>query len=50
MLEAGDGLLTMEEILSLKLDTDWVVLSTCNTGAGSGAGAETASGLGRAFF
>ena len=46
----GDGLLTMEEILALKLDADWVVLSACNTGAGSGAGAEAASGLGRAFF
>ena len=44
----GDGLLTMEEILTLKLDADWVVLSACNTGAG--AGAEAASGLGRAFF
>jgi CHAT domain-containing protein len=48
----GDGLLTMDEILSLKLDADWVVLSACNTGAGVGAGvgAEAASGLGRAFF
>jgi CHAT domain-containing protein len=46
----GDGLLTMEEILTLKLDADWVVLSACNTAAGSGAGAEAASGLGRAFF
>jgi CHAT domain-containing protein len=46
----GDGLLTMQEILSLKLDADWVVLSACNTGAGAGAGAEAASGLGRAFF
>ena len=46
----GDGLLTMEEILTLKLDADWVVLSACNTGTGSGAGAEAASGLGRAFF
>jgi CHAT domain-containing protein len=46
----GDGLLTMEEILGLKLDADWVVLSACNTGTGAGAGAEGASGLGRAFF
>lgn len=46
----GDGLLTMEEILGLKLNADWVVLSACNTGAGAGAGAEAASGLGRAFF
>ncbi|MBV8917418.1 CHAT domain-containing protein, partial [Bradyrhizobium sp.] len=48
--ENADGLLTMEEILGLKLDADWVVLSACNTGAGAGTGAEAASGLGRAFF
>ena len=46
----GDGLLTMGEILGLKLDADWVVLSACNTGSGEGAGAEAVSGLGRAFF
>jgi hypothetical protein len=46
----GDGLLTMEEILALKLNADWVVLSACNTGTGAGPGAEAASGLGRAFF
>lgn len=46
----GDGLLTQEEILSLKLDADWVVLSACNTAAGEGAGTEAVSGLGRAFF
>ena len=46
----GDGLLTMGEILSLRLDADWVVLSACNTGSGRGAGAEAVSGLGRAFF
>jgi CHAT domain-containing protein len=45
-----DGLLTMSEILQLKLDADWVVLSACNTAAGSGKGSETVSGLGRAFF
>src|SRR5258708_21094967 len=47
---AGDGLLTVEKILGLKLDADWVVLSACNTAAGNGAGAEAVSGLGRAFF
>lgn len=45
-----DGLLTMGEILGLKLDADWVVLSACNTASGNGAGSEAVSGLGRAFF
>lgn len=45
-----DGLLTMTEILVLRLDADWVILSACNTGAAGGAGAEAVSGLGRAFF
>ena len=45
-----DGLLTMEEILALRLDADWVVLSACNTASGQGAGSEAISGLGRAFF
>ena len=40
----------MEEILGLRFQADWVVLSACNTAAGSGAGAEAISGLGRAFF
>ena len=47
---SGTGLLTMEDIFTLKLNADWVLLSACNTGAGAGAGAEAASGLGRAFF
>ena len=46
----GDGLLTMEKILTLNLNADWVVLSACNTASGEGAGAEAVSGLGRAFF
>ena len=46
----NDGLLSMGEILGLKLNADWVVLSACNTGIGQGAGAEAVSGLGRAFF
>ncbi|MBI3444584.1 MAG: CHAT domain-containing protein [Magnetospirillum sp.] len=48
--DGSSGLLTMERIMGLKLDADWVVLSACNTAAGDGAGAEAVSGLGRAFF
>lgn len=48
--EPGTGLLTMERIMRLKLNADWVVLSACNTAAGDGAGSEAVSGLGRAFF
>jgi CHAT domain-containing protein/tetratricopeptide (TPR) repeat protein len=46
----GDGLLKLSEILDLRLDADWVVLSACNTGAGQTTGSEAASGLGKAFF
>jgi CHAT domain-containing protein len=45
-----DGLLTMGEIMKLRMNADWIVLSACNTGAADGAGAEAVSGLGRAFF
>ncbi len=48
--EKEDGLLTMGEILRLRMNADWVVLSACNTGAADGAGVEAVSGLGRAFF
>ena len=48
--EKEDGLLTMDEILKLKLNADWVVLSACNTGASEGKGAEAVSGFGKAFF
>ncbi|MFH1980929.1 MAG: CHAT domain-containing tetratricopeptide repeat protein [Pseudomonadota bacterium] len=47
---ANDGLLTMGEIMGLRLDADWVVLSACNTAAGAGEGSEAVSGLGQAFF
>lgn len=46
----GDGLLTVDEILGLKLDADWVVLSACNTASSNAAGEEPLSGLVRAFF
>jgi CHAT domain-containing protein len=45
-----DGLLTMSEVLSLRMNADWTVLSACNTAAAGGKGAEAVSGLGRAFF
>jgi len=52
--EAGtvidDGYLTASEILTLKLDADWVVLSACNTAGEGQAGAEALSGLARGFF
>ena len=40
----------MNEILGLKLNADFAVLSACNTAAAAGQGAEAVSGLGRAFF
>ncbi len=48
--EMDDGLLTLEEILRFKLpNTEWVVLSACNTAGADGSG-ESLSGLARAFF
>ena len=45
-----DGLLTLSEILGLRLNADLVVLSACNTAAGDGAGTEAISGLARGFL
>ncbi len=44
------ALLTLEDVLTLKLNADWVVLSACNTAAADGKGEETLSGLARGFF
>ena len=46
----GDGLLTLSEVIGLKLNADLVILSACNTASADGSGAEAVSGLGRAFF
>lgn len=43
-------LLTLEDILSLKLNADWVVLSACNTAGADGRAEEAMSGLARGFF
>jgi CHAT domain-containing protein/tetratricopeptide (TPR) repeat protein len=49
--ELDDGLLTASEIMQLKLDADWVVLSACNTAGGDKIeSGEALSGLARAFF
>lgn len=48
--DGGDGLLTMEEIMALRLDGAWVVLSACNTAAGSGTDGSGLAGLARAFL
>ena len=43
-------LLTLEDVLSLKLNADWVVLSACNTAGADGRAEEALSGLARGFF
>src|SRR4029078_931012 len=48
--DEDDGLLTASEVAQLKLNSDWVVLSACNTAAGDKPGAEALSGLARALF
>ncbi|QIG79602.1 CHAT domain-containing tetratricopeptide repeat protein [Stakelama tenebrarum] len=48
-VQDDDGLLTASEIARLRLDADWVILSACNTAAGSDAGTPTYSGLAQAF-
>lgn len=45
-----DGVLTASEVAELKLNADWVILSACNTAAGSGHGGDALSGLARSFF
>ncbi|WP_114966284.1 CHAT domain-containing protein [Alkalilacustris brevis] len=45
-----DGFLTASEIAMLQLNSDWVVLSACNTALGERPGAEPLSGLAQAFI
>lgn len=46
----GDGLLEVHEIVGLKLDADWVILSACNTAAQDEADNRGLAGLARAIF
>jgi CHAT domain-containing protein len=48
--EEDDGLLRASDIAMLKMNSDFVVLSACNTAAGDKPGAEALSGLASAFF
>lgn len=43
-------LLLLEDVLSLQLNADWVVLSACNTAAAEGRGEEALSGMARGFL
>ncbi|MEJ2124919.1 MAG: CHAT domain-containing protein [Alphaproteobacteria bacterium] len=45
-----DGLLTMSEILRLKLDANWVILSSTSTDEGKAKSAEALTDMARAFF
>ncbi len=47
--DAGGPLLILDDILTLKMHADWVVLSACNTAGGEHGGAAM-SGLVRGFF
>jgi CHAT domain-containing protein len=53
MADAGPNqpwLLTLDDVLKLKLSAQLVVLSACNTASSDGSSAESISGLGRGFF
>jgi CHAT domain-containing protein len=44
------SLLVLDDVLTMKLNADWIVLSACNTASGDGRAQEAFSGLARAFF
>jgi len=46
----NDGVLKVSEILNLKMDVDWVILSACNTAAGGNETAPGLTGLASAFL
>lgn len=49
-LDRNDGFLAASEIAALNLDSEWVILSACNTAGGARDTAEALSGMARAFF
>ncbi|SAK86303.1 CHAT domain-containing protein [Caballeronia ptereochthonis] len=46
----SDSVLTADDIVTLRLNADWVILSACNTGFVTGAAGDAVSELSRAFF
>jgi len=46
----GSPLLTLDDVLGLRMNADWVVLSACNTAGADGKAEEAMSGLARGFF
>jgi CHAT domain-containing protein len=53
MAGTSDGtspLLLLDDVLTMRLGADWVVLSACNTASDDGRAQEAYSGLARAFF
>lgn len=44
------SLLLLEDVLSLRLNADWVILSACNTASADKIGGDPLSGLARGFF
>jgi CHAT domain-containing protein len=48
--ESDDGVLAASEIVRLRLNAEFAILSACDTGAGDGRGGDALTGLARAFF
>jgi CHAT domain-containing protein len=43
-------LLTLDDVVGLRMNADWVLLSACNTSAAERVGGDSLSGLARGFF
>lgn len=48
--DVGAVVLGLDDVLGLKLNADWVVLSACNTASADGRGEEALTGLARGFL
>jgi CHAT domain-containing protein len=48
--DPGRFVVGLDDVLGLRLNADWVVLSACNTAGGDGRAEEALSGLARGFL